>query len=280
MVDQKIKMNVNETLELDYLVEEVSRDIVTINKSQGSVSDNYISKEKYIFDPQSTGTYELDINGQIIEIEVTDIPDSGISRWTFDTEDTESGTAIDSWNSNDGTINGATTGVSGANQTYTTNEAYDFDGSDDDVAITIPALTDFSLAAWAKSGNSSSTSEEYVIRLQDSNNDVFLGEKNGNWIFRIYDGSFQSATGTTIDSNWTFLCATFDGSNMTLYEDATEVATGTASGTGSSSGSSAIGSNPGNGQFWNGRIDDPRIYSKELTSTEVSNLYQTGSING
>ena len=37
------------------------------------------------------------------------IPDSGVSRWTFDDGDTDSGTALDVWNDNDGTINGATT---------------------------------------------------------------------------------------------------------------------------------------------------------------------------
>jgi len=34
----------------------------------------------------------------------------------------------------------------------------------------------------------------------------------------------------------------------------------------------------GGGREFDGRIDDARLYSKELTSTEVSNLYNNGRI--
>jgi hypothetical protein len=80
MVDQKIKMNTSETLEIDYLVEEVSRDVVTINKEPSGLSESYYSTDTYVFDPSGAGTYEIEIKNQVIEIEVTDIPDSVVSR--------------------------------------------------------------------------------------------------------------------------------------------------------------------------------------------------------
>jgi hypothetical protein len=39
-----------------------------------------------------------------------------------------------------------------------------------------------------------------------------------------------------------------------------------------------IGGQTDFGHYWDGRIDDVRVYDKGLTSTEVSNLYNTGSI--
>lgn len=76
MVDKSISMNLNEVLELDYLVEEFSGDSVSFNKNPSGDSSSYISRDSFVFDPDGTGTYELDINGQIVEIQVTEIPNS------------------------------------------------------------------------------------------------------------------------------------------------------------------------------------------------------------
>lgn len=81
MAEKSISMNVNEIVELDYLVKEISDSVVTFDKKPGNVSESYISKNKYVFDPKDTGTYKLDINGQKIEIEVTDIPNSATYYW-------------------------------------------------------------------------------------------------------------------------------------------------------------------------------------------------------
>jgi hypothetical protein len=83
MADQKIKMDVDETLELDYLVEDVSRDIVNINKNPNGLSKSYYSTDTFVFDPSGTGIYEIEIKNQVIEIEVTDIPDSVLYQWDF-----------------------------------------------------------------------------------------------------------------------------------------------------------------------------------------------------
>jgi hypothetical protein len=90
---EKFTMNIDDILEFDYQVEEISDNVITVNKDAGGISESYYSTDTYVFDPQSIGTYELDINGQIIEIEVTDIPDSevdyfedsGLSEYDGDT---------------------------------------------------------------------------------------------------------------------------------------------------------------------------------------------------
>jgi hypothetical protein len=58
-----------------------------------------------------------------------------------------------------------------------------------------------------------------------------------------------------------------------------------SSGSGSSirylgNGEGSIGYRPAGSSYFNGYIDDPRIYNKKLSSEEVSNLYKTGSIDG
>jgi hypothetical protein len=126
---EKISMNVNETLELDYLVEQMTDDTIDIKSEPNNVSTsiNYIRKHAGVFDPPDTGTYKLDINGQNVEIQVTDIPDSAIYRWKLD--DVGSGTATDSIGNTDGNV----IGVSSVSGTYQDGSGADGDGSDDNI---------------------------------------------------------------------------------------------------------------------------------------------------
>lgn len=73
---ERITMNVDDTLELDYLVEQVSDDAIGVSSEPNNVSTSidYISTKTGIFNPPDTGTYQLNINDQTIKIEVTDIP--------------------------------------------------------------------------------------------------------------------------------------------------------------------------------------------------------------
>lgn len=80
---KKITMNADETLELDYLVEQVSDDAIGVASEPDNVSTSidYISTRTGVFNPPDTGTYQLNINGQTIKIEVIDIPDSAIAQF-------------------------------------------------------------------------------------------------------------------------------------------------------------------------------------------------------
>lgn len=69
-------MSLNDTLELDTIIEESSRasDLVTITDgTEGQdFNSNGIRTDTYIFDPINSGTYNIDINGQTLTVEVTD----------------------------------------------------------------------------------------------------------------------------------------------------------------------------------------------------------------
>jgi hypothetical protein len=215
-------------------------------------------------------------------------PASLVSHWTFDSADTNSGTAVDVVGSNDGTISGATTGVSGANQTYTTNEAYSFDGSDDSVEI--PGTPDFSgqaftLAAWVRPGNLSDTGN--IIGQDDLGGNARnqrVRTNNGGIETRVFDGgSNQTAvipSSKLSTGNWYHIVGVFNHStNETkIYLNGSLEDTQSVNSAEEGLTDIQVGKSDGGPNYYTGRVDDARLYSKELTSTEVSNLYANGVI--
>lgn len=212
---------------------------------------------------------------------VATIPSSAVARYTFDDADTSSGTAEDIWNNNDGTINGATTGVSGANQTYTTNEAYDFDGTDDFVeASGITVTGEFTFAAWVNTDVTDGSFRNIMGDASSSGAKLLLADDN--WI----QGQIQGSSGTNgsvnssvINTNqWYHTALVYDGSTLRLYLDGTEVDSTPTGPKPSGDRTFKVGGQTSFGHYWDGAIDDPRVYDKGLTSTEVSDLYNNGSI--
>jgi len=236
---------------------------------------------------------EITIDGQQTAGFV-DIPDSGVSRWTFDDADTQSGDALDVWGNNNGTINSATTGVSGANQTYTTNEAYSFDGTNDYVnAGTDSSLNPssaMSVALWmyptqksntarlmGRWNTGSGTTKSYILGIHSPTNTLeFSWNSSGSFNRVGYDLS-NISTGI-----WTHYVATFDNGSVIQYLDGSQVNSGSGGSTiETGTAPTVIGDlDDVNTSPWAGDIDDPRFYDKALSSTEVSDLYQTGSISG
>ena len=73
---------------------------------------------------------------------------------------------------------------------------------------------------------------------------------------------------------------TYDGSTKTIYLNGSSVAS-TLNNSGNvhydGSGTHFIGSSKGSEEFWNGKIDDVAIWQRTLSSSEVSNLYNSGN---
>jgi len=214
------------------------------------------------------------------------IPDSGVSRWTFDDADTDGSTAIDVWGSYDGTINGATTGVSGQ---Y--NEAYQFDGTDDQISIDstfgiFDGSHDFSVSVWL---NSTTSGDDQTIFTPYAERNVrcqlvAYGSSNTNFGLRDTGNNQYSVSGTDVrDGNWHHIVFIFhSGGTIELYEDGSLEGQNDIGVTAiqSKSGNNAIGGRGDGYQYVEGTIDDVRVYEKALSATEVSNLNQTGSISG
>lgn len=224
------------------------------------------------------------------------VPDSGLSRWTYDDTDTETGTALDAWGDNDATINGATTGGSGL-AGYDSGESYSLDGTDDYIESAGPLiseLTAWSMAIWFKT----TTSQDGAKIIGDYDGGVGAmvamwdhdGDGTNELVVR-QRGSSDNADGVAYDADLAdgsahHVVATRGGSgasNLSLYIDGAEVTTEVEADQGSSTVTAnvfSVGRRDGGNWYFAGDVDDPRTYGKELTASEVSNLYETGSING
>lgn len=212
-----------------------------------------------------------------------DIPDSGVFRLTLDNSDTSGGSALDVWNSNDATINGATTGISGANQTYTTNEGYSLDGVDDFLdgnAIPMSTLSEFSLACWVYPEDATDGAQFIFTSNYNSGDDIRISVTGASFD----DGDINGSVSYNLTSNaWNHLTITHDGSTLEAYVDGGSV--DSLSETYDYAGlndNTQFGYRPAAGMpsitYLAGDIDDIRGYSRGLTSTEVSNLYNNGAI--
>lgn len=226
-------------------------------------------------------------DGQTVFTAGIPVPNSGVARWTHDDADTSGSTVLDVWNNNDGTLNGGvTTGVSGANQEYNTAEAYEFDASDDFIDYgfqPFAGTSAFSAAIYFRQTNtgraavlseSRSQLDVWDLRPNVSQNEVQFFTDTGSR--ENLTKSHPLATGT-----WYHLVATYDGSEMALYIDGSLKGTKAQSGSLNDFGNPLIeGAFSPDGTFFGGRLDDVRLYDKALSNTEVSNLYNNGSING
>jgi hypothetical protein len=277
---ENISMNINDTLELDYLVEQIDDSTIDITDepSKNSYSLDYGRKQFGIFDPTDTGTYKLDINGQTIEIEVTDIPDSGIFRYDFE-DDSDSSTAIDAFADDshtayDGSISGATY----SSTARWGNFGLSFGGSD---SLTTPLTygdlpSPYSYGVWIYPNESPPWSKDMHLfgsgwalnfRLPSGRSDLELktfSSEGGN------ANSIYSSVNISGNS-WNFVGFSLTSDTGTLVVDGSVDNSGTGYHS-SENNSLRVTSD------LDGVLDRSSAYSKELTSTEWIDLYNYGYI--
>lgn len=210
-----------------------------------------------------------------------------VGYWSFD-EGTGSTAHDDSGNGNDGMINGATwiEGVLG--------KALDFDGNSDYVSFSSSVLDTppFSVCAWVKPNTVNPSKNRYIIAngghsLDKSGLYLALAENYTHHLFYQYqfggtkiNGDHGVAYKQATSTGWTFLCGTWDGSlnenNFRLYINGNRV-----SGvrifpvTGGPSYHLRIGQPVGTSNYyWDGLIDEVRIYNRVLSENEILDLYK------
>lgn len=188
---------------------------------------------------------------------------------------------------NNGTVSGAqiTTGTLG--------NAYSFDGYDD--TITVPYSSAIDLNA--------ETNEPFSIEFwyQTSSTDTWMGllskmgegENEKGWYILLYDGglyiyivdgaipTYQHyidtiVPGDTRDNSWHHVVLTREGPEFKLYLDSALVAYEIKPlfGNLSTGVDLSIGSWSGGGDYFDGKIDEIRLYKKALTDQEILQHYQ------
>jgi len=210
------------------------------------------------------------------------IPDSGVSRYLFEQD------YNDEWGTNDGTANGDPQFVTDSKEG---SYAVDLDGTGDYVSLGSDSslnLTDeFSWVGWAKPSTLSNF--DRMVSKRDSSNSTgpeLLIDAGPNLEFLNGDASVDLIGSTTLPtgSYWHF-AVTYSASNgrVRLYYEGSQdgSVTGISSLSDHSGVNMLIGERPAADGFeFDGLFDLVDVYDKELTSTEISNHRDTGSING
>jgi len=202
-----------------------------------------------------------------------------VAEWHFD-EGSGSVLKDSSGNGNDGVIHGATW-VEGK---Y--GKALSFDGMDDYVDVphspSLDIIDAITVECWVyyKGGNGR------IVQKDDRGSDTYprlweIGGYHGNFRMELWhsneDTTVQSANSLTV-SEWMHLTMTFNGNDITMYQDGilSKVYNFPGDIRSNSGTPITIGGYWRSNEWFNGIIDEVRIYNNALTAEEIKAHYIQG----
>jgi hypothetical protein len=205
-------------------------------------------------------------------VTVTVDNDGLISAFGF--EETSGSTVTDLVRDHDGTISGATRTTSGR-----FGRALQFDGAND--WVTIPNDADFNLTsgltieAWVRPDILGSTWRTVVMKERASNfaYALFANNNTSDPAARIFTSSDLSTNpnGQLPLNTWSHLAMTWASNTLRLYVNGTQVASRTTSGSlTTGTGPLRIGGNSFRSEWFDGRIDEVRVYRRALPASEIA----------
>jgi hypothetical protein len=230
------------------------------------------------------------VGGQFIDVGISDvqliantftIPTDAIGYWPLDA--TSGMVAVDaSGDGNNGTVSGATWNPNGK-----VNGCLSFNGVNNYVGITNPVSTDFSIVFWVKTTQTAGTGQWYNgAALVDGDypgtaNDFGTALVGGKFAFGVGNPDTTILSTNAInDGNWHLCVATRAQSTgvMNLYVDGNLQATGTGN-TNVLSASAVLmfGQTASGGGYFNGSLDEIKIFNRALGNNEVTALYNNGA---
>jgi glucose/arabinose dehydrogenase len=186
-----------------------------------------------------------------------------------------SGTTVadTSGNGNGGAISGATwtsAGKFGAALSFNTSRSS---------YVSVPAaaslqLTALTVEAWVNPSALSGSWRTVVLKERPGGMSYALYANNGSNqpVGQVYTTAEQNAAGSSSLplNTWTHLAATYTAGSLKLYVNAVQVAAVSVSGSVvTSSGALKIGGNAIWGEFFNGLIDEVRVYNRALAASEI-----------
>jgi len=211
-----------------------------------------------------------------------------VSRWTLDDDKVTGSTVVDSTDSNDGKINGTVTSIAGK-----INQGRKFNGTNGYIKVNnasnIKDLTSITISAWVHAYSFPS----YATILMKSNS----GWTSGYGIFYntgklcMFVTNYASSkacapfTASSNPSDIHLVTGTYDFNSdqnqrkVKIYIDGQEKNSAVyKTGIDQNGNDLFIGRGSGGNYYWNGIIDDLRIYNRALTTTEVQDLYLSATV--
>ncbi|MES2223558.1 MAG: LamG domain-containing protein [Patescibacteria group bacterium] len=211
----------------------------------------------------------------------------GLTGWWSFEPDTISGSTVDdvSGGGNNGTSSNSPGSVDGK-----IGKAFEFNGANQYIDISRPATDDFTICSWFKTTSvGSGTNHWQSMAILDTEvggvtNDFGFGvDSNGKLVFgdgnsNIGDYTFSS-TATVNTGSWVSGCVTREKTSGEIKLYVNGVLSG--GGTGSTlslnaNGSARIGFGFDSAYYWNGDLDEVRVYDRVLSANEINNLYHSG----
>jgi hypothetical protein len=218
----------------------------------------------------ATRTFQAPFSGPAV-LYLTDAsgPPSGpVLAYGF--EEGNGSTVLDrSGRGNTGTISGATwtTGQFGSALQFNGSSAFVFVPD----APSLDLTSGMTLEAWVYPETSTSSWRDIIYKTPD----VYYLEGSSPVGAPATGGSFSASPLYGVASlpirTWSHLAATYDGAVLRLYVNGNQVASRSQTGSiVTSSGNLTLGADSTFGQYWNGRIDEVRVYSRALTPSEIA----------
>jgi hypothetical protein len=200
-----------------------------------------------------------------------------ITCWKLD--ETDGTTAYDSVGQNHGTVYGAqwTTGQVGG--------ALSFDGDGDYVevdAIAPLAGDTLTAQAWIQFDEFAGLWNPVLTQASMTNDGYYLYVVNGKPSFYVIDGfnySHAISPETINADQWYHVAVTNDGSTLKLYVNGLLKASVSSSGFTGVNQNAYIGCVPAINLYYNGLIDDVRIYDRALYAEEIQQVYESRDYN-
>ena len=253
-----------------------------------SYIDNTVTSETtyvYTVTAEDNSTNESAVSDDL-SVSTPVIPTTGgpqlIAGYPF--EEGTGSTILDlSGNGNNGTLTGGATRNLGGE----TGEAIEFNGADSSINlgamnITTPTM---SIALWFKPDDFGISDARLISKANGTSGSAHYwmistisqsGQNRLRFRLKTENGGTSTLIGNAalIPGVWTHVTATYDGVNMKLFQNSIEVGSLAKTGTISTSPSieAWIGANPSNNKFFDGLIDDVRIYGEALDTAAIQNI--------
>ena len=158
-----------------------------------------------------------------------------------------------------------------------------FDGMDD--RISLPDIdnglkSDFSVSAWVRPSNAEGSYQGVVGSTTAGGFMMFINQ--GKLAFRVTtneNGQKLVSEGTIQNNFWQMITCTFDGNTMRWYINGKNVHNESLSGTLKDRSEAWIGWSGWAEEYFEGGIDDVRLFNNALTEQQVVDLFEKGNIN-